>query len=87
MKKILSLLAAGAIALAASGQQNLTPEVLSSLKQSYAGNSADRARQSVVSNGSFRLKLTKETAHLVTHVAGRVLVVDEGDVLSPLYQA
>ena len=54
MKKILSLLAAGAIALAASGQQNLTPEVLSSLKQSYAGNSADRARQSVVSNGSFR---------------------------------
>ena len=54
MKKILSLLAASAIALAASGQQNLTPEVLSSLKQSYAGNSADRARQSVVSNGSFR---------------------------------
>ena len=34
-----------------------------------------------------RLKLAKETAHLVTHVAGRVLVVDEGDVLSPLYQA
>ena len=54
MKKILSLLAASAIALAAVGQQNLTPEVLSSLKQSYAGNSADRARQSVVSNGSFR---------------------------------
>ena len=54
MKKVLSIFAASAIALAASGQQNITPEVLSSLKQSYAGNSADRARQSVVSNGSFR---------------------------------
>lgn len=54
MKKILSLLAASAIALAASGQQNITPEVLSSLKQGYTGSSADRARQSIVSNGSFR---------------------------------
>ena len=54
MKKILSFLAAGAIALAASAQETITPEVLSTLKQSYEGNAADRARQSVVSNGSFR---------------------------------
>ena len=34
--------------------QNITPEILSTLKQSYEGNAADRARQSVVSNGSFK---------------------------------
>lgn len=53
MKKILSILAVGALSLAASAQ-NLTPEVLATLKQGYRGDAADRARQSVVSNGSFR---------------------------------
>ena len=53
MKKILSILAAGALSIVASAQ-TITPEVLSTLKQSYEGNAADRARQSVVSNGSFK---------------------------------
>ena len=53
MKKILSILAVGALSLAASAQ-SLTPEVLATLKQGYKGDAADRARQSVVSNGSFR---------------------------------
>jgi len=54
MKKILSLLAVGTMALAAYGQENITPEVLSGLRQAYTGNSADRARQGIVSTGSFR---------------------------------
>ena len=42
MKKILSFLAAGAIALAASAQETITPEVLATLKQGYKGDAADR---------------------------------------------
>ena len=53
MKKTLSILAFGLVSLATSAQ-SLTPEVLATLKQGYKGDAADRARQSVVSNGSFR---------------------------------
>ena len=53
MNKTLSILAFGLVSLATSAQ-SLTPEVLATLKQGYKGDAADRARQSVVSNGSFR---------------------------------
>lgn len=61
MKRFLSILAAGSMALAASAQANITPEVLGTLQQSYTGSAADRARQSYVSTGSFN-KLAKRPA-------------------------
>lgn len=54
MKRILSIFAAGAMALAASAQSGITPEVLSALRQGYEDNSAARARQGIVSTGSFK---------------------------------
>lgn len=54
MKKILTLLAITGLSLTAGAQKNITPDVLSTIKEGYCGSSADRARQSIVCNGSMR---------------------------------
>ena len=54
MRKLIPFFCMVTLALAAAAQQNITPEFLSSLKQSYQDNDANRARHSVVSKNVLR---------------------------------
>ncbi len=47
-------MAVGALTLSATAQENITPQVLADLQSAYTGTTADRARQGIVSTGSFR---------------------------------